>query len=613
MNSVIYMQNLLNKIKLFLKWLFKWLKYIIILVIGFIYSLFKKDDISKIAQLKEKTKPNNKAKDKIIFEISSENHQPLIKNSVFHLTVEKLKEEIVECYCNEKRIKKYELTKEDDKLIDELEIIILPIIEEEFLKKNFTPEEKLKEEIKKLINDELLKLEKQKTPSIAISQEILNSQKEDMFNSNHFNPTPSFIDERKNSSSLSKNPEIKNPPIKQETSKLEKKIVPKDITVPNTSMKVEKITDSANPKKASSKSFIPPIAPLTFPNNEVLESMQPNTETLKEKIKEEKKESDILEKKNNQEKEEETKPKEEKQNKKKETEFIMIDLSLIENKIKELEFQNTEIQKKQDLEEKNYDEHLQKINLILKEIENLKVKKLKPEDQRKLLEKEIKLKNIKEKLEQEKEKDLEKEKNDLEESITEKEISGLLEELQKLHFENQIDLNEYFINKAEDLENLSEQNLKKIEKALIKTKIKKASKTLELPSILLLPFIRNRYFFLFTAGLFVNNHLNILDNLLKHKSVNYTEPNLEHIKKGSDALEEALQLTTINISYLNNLEQEILHKYPELSIDEEYLLYINKLRYSLLKNEEKMLKKKKMIKKYNLKYQAKVRKLKKVS
>ena len=122
--------------------------------------------------------------------------------------------------------------------------------------------------------------------------------------------------------------------------------------------------------------------------------------------------------------------------------------------------------------------------------------------------------------------------------------------------------------------------------------------------------MHNRYFLMFTLSIFINNHLNILDHLLKHQSAFYTLPELEHIKKGSDALEDALNETKENLSYLNYLEKNILSKYPELAVDEEYLLYINKLRFNLLKNEEKMLKKKKMIQKYNLKYQIKIRKLK---
>ena len=152
--------------------------------------------------------------------------------------------------------------------------------------------------------------------------------------------------------------------------------------------------------------------------------------------------------------------------------------------------------------------------------------------------------------------------------------------------------------------------MSKIEKELIKLKIKKACKTLELPSILLLPFIRNKYFFYFTAGLFVSNHLNFLNLILRHKTSNFTKPELEEIRRGNDALNESLNLTNNNIAYLSYLENDIRTKYPELSYDEEYLIYINRLKYNLIKNQEKLLKKKKMIEKYNLKYQVKVRKLK---
>ena len=126
-----------------------------------------------------------------------------------------------------------------------------------------------------------------------------------------------------------------------------------------------------------------------------------------------------------------------------------------------------------------------------------------------------------------------------------------------------------------------------------------------------MPFIRNRYFFGFTAALFINNHLNFLNSILKRRSILYEDPKLAYIKKGSDALEEAIKLTNNNLSYLVTLEKDILSKYPELSLDEEYLIYINKLKYSLMMNQEKMLKKRKMIEKYNLKYQVKIRKLKK--
>ena len=313
-----------------------------------------------------------------------------------------------------------------------------------------------------------------------------------------------------------------------------------------------------------------------------------SNEIVKE-IPEEKNETSLKEEKqeNKQEK------REEKQEEKKpeDIKFTSINLYPIENEIKKLELEKSKLEKQPEFEDKNYDELLLRIESMLKEIEKIKTLNLKPEDKKEILIKEMKLKNLQNNIEAKKIADLESEKALLEENITEEEIKGLLENLKKLHLEHQIDLNEHLINKAEDLENLSKEKVEKIEKELIKIKLKKASKSLELPSLILLPFIRNRYFFLFTVGIFINNHFKLLDYLLKHKSLPFTPPELEHLKKGSDSLEEALNLTVTNLSYLNFLEQNILSKYPELSLDEEYLLYINKLRYSLLKNEEKLLKK----------------------
>ena len=327
-------------------------------------------------------------------------------------------------------------------------------------------------------------------------------------------------------------------------------------------------------------------------------------ETIEEKI-EEKPEIQEEEKKEIPQKEEKVEESLEKKE-----EFIAYNFILLDKNIKVIEQENTNLTNL-DFEDKNYEEILFKIDLLLKQIEDSLKLNLKPDDKNKLLVKERELKEIKNTIEKSKEKDIEQEKNELEENIKEEELLSLQKALQDLYLEHQIDLNEHMLNKVEDLENLSKEKLSKVEKELIKSRLKKASITLELPSIFLLPFMRNRYFLLFTMGILINNHFNILDHLLKHQSVSYTPPELEHIKKGSDALENALNETRINLSYLNNLEQTILTKYPELSLDEEYLLYINKLRFKLLKNEEKMLKKKKMIQKYNLKYQIKIRKLKK--
>ena len=611
------MKKGLNKLKDFLKWLFKWLKYIIIIIIDFLSSLFKKEERVKIE--KEKQKLNEKKKESIqnISKIIPENPKPLIKNSSFYRTKEELKEEILKFYCEEKNRKIYELEKQEEILLEYLEEKLIPILEEEIIKKHIKTEEMLKKQIKKLATDELLNSEEEKKKKMTISKQILNDKKEKRANLNLNIPlTPTKKETAKT-----------NEMIIQITEPIQKRSFPTEIQIKMPKEKEEKnniLSSIANnvekeetitfSNKENLIKIVPPIITPTIPKEETIELQieEPFKELLKEEIVEitkpiyEEAKEKQKDAKKQMKMEENAKNKEEKQE-----EFIAIDLFPIEKECKNLELEQEKIEKQIDFEDKNYDELLLKIENLLKELEKMKTLNLKPEDKKQVLVSVSKLKNLQNNIENKKIVDLEREKTLLEENITEEEITGLLENLKKLHLEHQIDLNEYLINKAEDLENLSKEKLKRIEKELIKIKIKKASRSLELPTLILLPFIRNRYFFMFTAGIFVNNHLNILDNLLKHKETLYTPPPLEHIKKGSDSLEEALNLTATNLIFLNYLEQNILAKYPELSLDEEYLLYINKLRYSLLKNEEKLLKKKQTIEKYNLKYQIKIRKLKK--
>ena len=144
-------------------------------------------------------------------------------------------------------------------------------------------------------------------------------------------------------------------------------------------------------------------------------------------------------------------------------------------------------------------------------------------------------------------------------------------ELQKLHIENQLDINETLLNKIEDIEKLNATQIEIIEKKLIKKKLKRASQAMEIPSLLALPFVRNKYFFYFTIGLFVNNHFNFLHHIFRRKTKHYTTIDLSALRNGQDALNNALNLTAENIMYLEYLEQETLQKYPDLALDDEYL------------------------------------------
>ena len=595
------MKEILNKLKSFFRWLLRWIKYFLLLFLSLIYSLFKKEEKEKIETAKKELKTAKKENINNAFEIPFESSNNLIKNSIFKSTKEIIKEEILLFYCKEKNIKKYELEKQDEKIIEYLEEKLMPIIEKEIIQKHIKTKEDLKEKIKKLGTDELLTFKMAKNISVSKNKRELFSKEETLPLT--LDSTPILKEPKKLKSSIPIiEPIAKKILIEERKPEIIKKEKGNISPTSNPFSNLEKEEKDLNQEIDYIKATIShPVSPPIFETkNSVIPPINKNfNEELQEIIeKTEEKQEDKKEMKNIEKKYEES-------------ELIVANVYAIENEIKKLELKNTKLEMKTEFEDKNYDEILLRISQLIKQIETIKILNLKSKNKKEILDAESKLKKLQNDIENKKEKDLIKEKTLLEENITEVEISKLLEEVQKLYLEHQIDLNKHLINKAEELENLNKETIKKIEKELIKEKIKKASKSLELPSIILLPFIRNRYFFMFTIGIFVNNHLNILDHLLKHKSVIYIPPELKHIKKGSDALENALNLTNTNLSYLDYLEQNILAKYPELSLDEEYLLYINKLRYSLLKNEEKLLKKKKTIEKYNLKYQIKIRKLKK--
>lgn len=147
--------TIISKLITLIKRLFYWIKYFIIILICFIYALFKSDNPKltkekknlqlKRQELLKKTNPK--------FLPTTHEDNSLINNSIFTLTEELIKEKIILFYCQEKEFKQYELTKKDDEIIKEITKKIIPQIklEEKYLKK----EEQLEELIKKLGQKEL--------------------------------------------------------------------------------------------------------------------------------------------------------------------------------------------------------------------------------------------------------------------------------------------------------------------------------------------------------------------------------------------------------------------------------------------------------------------------
>ena len=70
----------------------------------------------------------------------------------------------------------------------------------------------------------------------------------------------------------------------------------------------------------------------------------------------------------------------------------------------------------------------------------------------------------------------------------------------------------------------------------IKKKMKRAIQAASIASLAALPFIRNRFFFAFSLGLFVQNHLGLLNNIIARSSTPLSIPKLDVITDGQSAL-----------------------------------------------------------------------------
>lgn len=246
---------------------------------------------------------------------------------------------------------------------------------------------------------------------------------------------------------------------------------------------------------------------------------------------------------------------------------------------------------KEDFEDRDYDSLENKIDQALERIEMFIVmneSKLTKEQIEKLnLEKE-KLQRTKEKINKQREFDIEVEKQHLEDKIANRELTGLQEELQRRELENQILMNNLMINNLEDLEHMTSARAREIEKKLLKLKLKEACRALSIPSLFALPFVRNKYFFFFTIGLFVNRNLGFIGNVFRRQNINSQEADLDNLVQGKDALNGALDMMRENLDYLDVLEQQALSRYPELAKDSEYLLYLRSLRHKLTANYNRL-------------------------
>lgn len=322
---------------------------------------------------------------------------------------------------------------------------------------------------------------------------------------------------------------------------------------------------------------------------------------LEEEITNEQKDS------NNTEKKQEEKEPDNKNDNSEKNDKEINDIIIISN---EVIIGSEEEAKKEEFEDKNYDYYEKRIDQMIDEITATYLKyedKLSDKQKAQLKKEEEQLINAKASLKNKKAKDIESEQKSLDDDILISELEGLQMELEKRHFENQIELNEKLFGKIENLENMTKEQIANMDKKLLMKRLDRASNLLEMSSILAFPFVRNKYFFYFTVGLIINNHFNFINAFFKRKINRYEPADLSQIKIGEDALNSALNATYTNLVTLEYIEQEAIYKYPELQNDPRFINRINTLKSQLDKNYKKLMKKKETMEKYRKKTKSQIK------
>ena len=211
-------------------------------------------------------------------------------------------------------------------------------------------------------------------------------------------------------------------------------------------------------------------------------------------------------------------------------------------------------------------------------------------------EKEIKeLKHTKKEIELLKDEELETIRVDTEYVITIKEKENVLKELHSMQKSNEEKLKSLELDETVPKINSYLDNYKEY---LIRQEINNILNKLTMPLILTFPFIKNKYFRLFTGSVFLHNSINFMRSLLGGPKEDMYPPDLTAIKTGLDALNNYGDYLKINQNSFYKLKEEISLKYPHLMYDEEFVKEINKIEKILNAKEKKYLKDKEKLNKY---------------
>ena len=391
------------------------------------------------------------------------------------------------------------------------------------------------------------------------------------------------------------------PKLKEDEPKKEEKVEEeKEVEVETVTEEIEDELElpALEGVNASPEAIEEEIEEIVKETDKVIESVEELEKEVEETIEEEGKEEQVIE-----DKVEEVKKEQEEITEDVEKKDIVLDMKLdkLDNKTEDVISEAKEEAAKVDFFEKDYEKEEKKIDELLDKISDTRIKygnKLTKEQKERLKKKEEELRSAKEKLKTSKEKDIAFEKKELDDTIKEQEINGLQHEIEAMHLEYKEETNNDLLKKLDKLEGMTKEQVAETDKRIMMKRFNKASFLLEMTSLLAFPFVRNKYFRLFTIGLVVDNHLGFAHAFLNRKTSRYTPVDLDKIKKGQDALDGAIDLAYKDLVQLDYIEQQAYARYPELQEDEAYQASITRVRNNLTNQFNKLQQKQETMERY---------------
>ncbi len=240
----------------------------------------------------------------------------------------------------------------------------------------------------------------------------------------------------------------------------------------------------------------------------------------------------------------------------------------------------------------NFDLITKKINNLLTKIDDyilLNESKMSKKQLANLEAQKNKLKKLKINMQTKKENQIQKAEDDLAATLEINTLKKLEIEFQNISFQDNEELKNILDPNYQKLTTMSPTEINKLESTMIKIRLQKILNLLTMPSILLFPFIKNRYFRIFSISLFINYHFNFIGRVLSREPIINPQNELQALHNGKEALNASLEKTYDNIMYLDILEKDILHKYPSLINDQQFLNQLNHLRTMLNNQYEKLI------------------------